>query len=270
MPVLIYLAFNLGGSGASGWGAAMSTDTAFALGMLALVGRSCPDRLRVFVLTVVVVDDLVALLVIGTAYSHDVVYGYLALARRRSSSSCSCCARSRCTAASVYAALGAAMWLAVYESGVEPVIVGLVMGLLTYAYPATRLDLERATKLFRSFREQPTPELARTARQSLETSISPNERLQHLWHPWTSYADRAALRARERRDPDQRHAPPRVLRFAGHARDPRRLRRRQAGRDRRAQPGSSRGCGRACGCPSAGRRSSAAASSRGSASPSRC
>ena len=58
----------------------MSTDTAFALGVLALVGRSCPDRLRVFMLTVVVVDDLVALLVIGTAYSHDVVYGYLAVA----------------------------------------------------------------------------------------------------------------------------------------------------------------------------------------------
>ncbi len=80
VPVLIYLAFNVGGSGASGWGAAMSTDTAFALGVLALVGRSCPDRLRVFMLTVVVVDDLVALLVIGTAYSHDVA---LRLSRRR-------------------------------------------------------------------------------------------------------------------------------------------------------------------------------------------
>ena len=87
----------------------------------------------------------------------------------------------------LYAAIGAAMWVAVYESGVEPVIVGLAMGLLTYAYPATRLDLERATNLFRSFREQPTPELARTAQRSLVLSVSPNERLQNLWHPWTSY-----------------------------------------------------------------------------------
>jgi Na+/H+ antiporter NhaA len=186
VPVLIYLAFNAGGSAASGWGAAMSTDTAFALGVLALVGRSCPDRLRVFMLTVVVVDDLVALLVIGTAYSHNVRYGFLAVAALlflvvlvlRS---------LEVHRGIVYAAVGAAVWVAVYKSGVEPVIVGLVMGLLTYAYPATRLDLERATNLFRSFREQPTPELARTARQSLETSISPNERLQHLWHPWTSY-----------------------------------------------------------------------------------
>jgi protein-disulfide isomerase len=62
------------------------------------------------------------------------------------------------------------------------------MGLLTYAYPAARADLERATDLFRLFREQPTPELERTARVGLRAAISPNERLQQLYHPWTSYA----------------------------------------------------------------------------------
>jgi protein-disulfide isomerase len=67
------------------------------------------------------------------------------------------------------------------------VIVGLVMGMLTYAYPAARVDLERATDLFRLFREQPTPELARSAQVGLEYAISPNERLQHLYHPWSSY-----------------------------------------------------------------------------------
>jgi protein-disulfide isomerase len=67
-------------------------------------------------------------------------------------------------------------------------VVGLVMGLLTYAYPAARADLERATDLFRLFREQPTPELERTARVGLRAAISPNERLQQLYHPWTSYA----------------------------------------------------------------------------------
>jgi protein-disulfide isomerase len=87
----------------------------------------------------------------------------------------------------LYAVLGAAMWVAVFKSGVDPVIVGLVMGLLTYAYPAARVDLERATDLFRLFREQPTPELARSAQVGLETAISPNERLQHLYHPWSSY-----------------------------------------------------------------------------------
>jgi protein-disulfide isomerase len=61
------------------------------------------------------------------------------------------------------------------------------MGLLTYAYPAARGDLERASDLFRSFREQPTPELARSATAGLASALSPNERLQLLYHPWTSY-----------------------------------------------------------------------------------
>jgi protein-disulfide isomerase len=83
--------------------------------------------------------------------------------------------------------LGAAIWGALYSSGVEPIVVGLVMGLLTYAYPAARSDLERATEVFRLFREQPTPELARDARLGVASAISPNERLQQLYHPWTSY-----------------------------------------------------------------------------------
>jgi protein-disulfide isomerase len=87
----------------------------------------------------------------------------------------------------VYAVLGAAAWIALYDSGVDPLVVGLAMGLLVYAYPASRPDLQRATDLFRRFREQPTPELERTARTALATSISPNERLQLLWHPWTAY-----------------------------------------------------------------------------------
>ena len=87
----------------------------------------------------------------------------------------------------VYAALGAAAWVALFKSGVDPVVIGLVMGLLTYAYPAARGDLERATDLFRLFREQPTPELERTRAPGFASAISANERLQQLYHPWTSY-----------------------------------------------------------------------------------
>src|SRR6478672_12223755 len=71
-PVAIYLAFNAGRPGAHGWGVAMSTDTALALGLLALFGREIPDRMRVFVLTIFVVDDLVALAVIALVYSEDI------------------------------------------------------------------------------------------------------------------------------------------------------------------------------------------------------
>ena len=66
-------------------------------------------------------------------------------------------------------------------------MVGLVLGLLVYASPAARGDLERATDLFRAFREQPAPELARTAQSGVRTAISPNVRLQGVFHPWTSY-----------------------------------------------------------------------------------
>jgi Na+/H+ antiporter NhaA len=183
----IYLAVNAGHSSASGWGMAMSTDTAFALGVLALVGPRFPDRLRVFVLTVVVVDDLIALAVIATVYTERLVawallvagafFAVILVARRVG-------ARSGL----VYAVLGACAWVALLKSGVDPVVIGLAMGLVAYAVPAARSDLELATDLFRRFREQPTSELARTAQRGLKSAVSPNERLAQLWHPWTSYA----------------------------------------------------------------------------------
>ena len=80
VPIAIYLAFNAGGSGGGGWGAAMSTDTAFALGLLALAAPRGSTRLRVFLLTLAVVDDLCALLVIATAYSEHVSLTALAIA----------------------------------------------------------------------------------------------------------------------------------------------------------------------------------------------
>jgi len=187
VPVGIYLAANAGRPGAHGWGVAMSTDTAFALGMLALVGPRFPDRLRAFMLTVVVIDDVVALVVIATVYSGHIAVTAL-LVSVGIVAGILVVRAAGIRVGLVYAALGAATWVAIFTSGVDPVVVGLVMGLLTYAYPAARADLERATDLFRLFREQPTPELERTARVGLRAAISPNERLQQLYHPWTSYA----------------------------------------------------------------------------------
>jgi Na+/H+ antiporter NhaA len=186
VPVVIFLAANAGRHSAHGWGAAMSTDTAFALGVLALVGRHLPDRLRAFMLTVAVVDDAVALVVIATVYTDNVdfwallaalgLYGAILLVRATG--------RRR---GLPYFVLGVSMWVAVYESGIDPIIVGVAIGVLAYAYPAARSELERATERFRLFREQPTPELARSARLGVQAAISPNERLQDLYHPWTSY-----------------------------------------------------------------------------------
>ena len=184
--VAIYLAFNIGRASAHGWGAAMSTDTALALGALALLNPRGATRLRVFLLTLAVVDDLAALVVIGTVYTSHVspvslavaigLFGALVALRF-----------APLWRSQLSVVLGLALWVALLKSGVDPVISGLAIGLVTSAYPPSREDLERATALTRSFREQPTAELARTAQRGVVTAISPNERLQYSLHPWTSY-----------------------------------------------------------------------------------
>jgi Na+/H+ antiporter NhaA len=186
VPVAIFLVLNLGRPSTHGWGAAMSTDTAFALGMLALVGRRFPFRLRAFMLTFSVVDDLIALVVIATIYTAR-VDGRSLLEAAGLFCLILLALRLQIHRGVVYAVLGVATWIALSRSGVDPIVVGLAMGLLTYAAPAARSDLERASDLFRLFREQPTPELARSARAGVTTAISPNERLQQLFHPWTSF-----------------------------------------------------------------------------------
>jgi Na+/H+ antiporter NhaA len=186
VPVLIYLAFNAGGSGAHGWGAAMSTDTAFALGVLALVAPGA-TRLRVRLLTIVVIDDLVALLVIAIVYTDALDLVPLAIAIGLFGAKLAlryAPAEWRSPAA---LAVGVGMWIALYESGIDPLIAGLAVGLATSAFPPARTDLERVTELTRSFREQPTPELARSAQLGVSSAISANERLQYRLHPWTSF-----------------------------------------------------------------------------------
>ena len=186
VAVLLYLVVNAGESSARGWGVAMSTDTAFALGTLALIGPKFPERLRSFLLTVVVIDDVVALLVIATVYTRGLAIAPLLVAFALFAAIL-VMSRLRVSNGLVYLLVGLATWVALHLSGVDPVVVGLAMGLLTYASPAGREDLERASDRFRDFREQPTPQLARSARASLHQAISPNERLQDAFHPWTSY-----------------------------------------------------------------------------------
>jgi Na+/H+ antiporter NhaA len=186
VAVLIYLAFNAGGPGAQGWGAAMSTDTAFALGVLALVAPRA-ERLRVRLLTLLVIDDLVALLVIATVYTEDVELVPLALAAAFFAALIALRFAPATVRGPAVAILGAGLWVSLFESGVDPVIAGLAIGLVTSAYPPGRSALERVTELTRSFREQPTPELARSAQLGVTSAISPNERLQYRLHPWTSF-----------------------------------------------------------------------------------
>ena len=186
VPIGIYLIVNAGQPTAHAWGMSMATDTAFALGALALVGRRLPDRVRTYLLTFSVVDDLAGIAIIAIVYSERIqvvplLYGIgfllvVLVIRIRG-----------VRYGPAYLLIGIAAWVAFFKSGVDPVVVGLVLGLLSYAYPATRASLEQASEAFRNFREQPTAELAQSARDVVRTAISPNDRLAQLFHPWTSY-----------------------------------------------------------------------------------
>jgi len=186
IPVLIFALINAGGPGLRGWGVAMSTDTALALGLLTLLGRRLPERLRGFVVTLFIVDDVVALIVIAVVYSSNIqwiplVVAILAVAVFPIA------IRFTRLPAPFYVAAGLLAWGSLLFSGVDAVVAGLAIGLVAPAYTPGRDNLEAAAGLFRRFREQPTPQLARSAGAGLIGAISPNERLQTLYHPWTSY-----------------------------------------------------------------------------------
>jgi Na+/H+ antiporter NhaA len=185
VPAAIYLAFTAGSDAGHAWGTAMASDTAFVLGALSLVGPRYADRLRAYIVAVLVFDDLVSLIVIAVVYSEQVLLVPLLVATGLFVAVLAARAIG-VRYGLVYLVLGTAMWLAMVESGVDPLVVGLAIGLLAYAAPAPRSRLEMASEEFRRFREQPTGDFARRARASLEAAVSPNDRLAALWLPWTN------------------------------------------------------------------------------------
>ncbi|GAB3365205.1 Na+/H+ antiporter NhaA [Modestobacter lapidis] len=186
VPALVYLGFNAGGPGAHGWGIPMATDTAFVLGALALVGPRCPTQLRVFLLSLSVVDDIGALSAIAVFYSDDIDLVALSIAAL-----CvlafALLSRLQVWRGPAYFAVGVVMWVAMHASGVHATIGGVVLGLLVSAYPPRRAEVESAGMLARAFRQAPDPELARRAKLSVERAISPNERIGALLVPWSGY-----------------------------------------------------------------------------------
>jgi Na+/H+ antiporter NhaA len=186
IPVLIFLLINVGGPGAHGWGVSMSTDTALALGLLTLVGRNLPERVRGFLLTVFIVDDLVALLVIAVVYSTNIqllplVVAVLAFA------TIPIMHRWGRLPAVFFVVASIVCWGALLFSGVDPVVAGLAIGLAAPAFSPRRETLEETSLRFRQFREQPTARTAKSVVSAILSTTSPNERLQEFFHPWTSF-----------------------------------------------------------------------------------
>jgi Na+/H+ antiporter NhaA len=186
VPALLYLAVNRGGEAAGAWGIVIGTDTAFLLGALAIVGPEFSTQLRIFLLTLTVIDDLVAVTVIGLVYSDDVRLGPLALTLA-SLLVLTVCSRMGVWRAAPYVLIMLVAWFSAVESGLHPSIAGMVGGLLVAAHPPGREAVEGAVSRFRAFRQSPLVEVGRSAREGVARAISVNERLQSVLHPWTGY-----------------------------------------------------------------------------------
>lgn len=185
VPAAIYLAINAGGNGEAGWGIPMATDIAFALGVLAVLGRRIPSPARVFLLTLAIVDDIGAITVIAIFYTADLSLPWLAAAGA-AIIAVLLLRRVRVWSISVYVVLGAFIWFAMFESGVHATIAGVIMGLLTPAKPL--LDQAQARDYARrSIPDELDATELRRYRFLLGESVPVAERMERTLHPWSSY-----------------------------------------------------------------------------------
>ena len=185
-PALLYLAFTAGTPGSSGWGIPMATDIAFAVGLLALLSDRVPSGLKVFLLSLAIVDDIGAILVIALFYSEGLKIGWLAAAvfllvfvmvlRRL-----------KVYWVPAYVIVGIFVWLATFESGVHATIAGVALGLLTPARPTDPMAFEDVLKEARELPAEPDAHALHCLAIQANEVVSVAERLTHRLHPWTSF-----------------------------------------------------------------------------------
>ena len=186
IPALLFVMIAAGSGHEGAWGVVISTDTAFLVGALALIGPRVPGRLRVFLLALAVVDDIGALSIIALVYTENftpmplliAAAGLVGVYFTR---------YLRGGRGPVYATLAVIVWLAFLASGVHPTLAGVAIALLVPVYRPDRRDVEHALDLARTFRQSPNTEYARAAANSLRESISINERLQSAYAPYVAY-----------------------------------------------------------------------------------
>lgn len=186
VPALLYLAIAPGGDAVSGWGVVIGTDTAFMLGALAVVGPTFATQLRVFLLTLTVIDDIVAVSVIGLFYSDSLEPAWLSVMAALGALM-GLLSQLGVWRAAPYVAIGLGLWLATVQAGLHASIAGMLGGLLVAARPPAREAVEGAARRFRAFRQSPDVQVGRSAKLGLVRAVSVNERLQVALHPWASY-----------------------------------------------------------------------------------
>ena len=187
IPAVVFLAFNPTGENAQAWGVVISTDTAFLVGALAIIKPKFPARVRIFLLTLAVVDDVGALCAIALFYSESVQVGPLLVAVALIGALALVRFLPLGVRGPAYAVLGVALWIALYLAGVHPTLAGVVIALSIPVFTPERRPVERAVDQIRAFRQSPNSEYARAASRSLRESISINERLQTTVGPTVSF-----------------------------------------------------------------------------------
>ena len=186
VPAVLFAVLNAGGEGSAGWGIPMATDIAFAVAVVSLLGRHVPSSLKVFLLTLAIVDDLVAIVVIAIFYTNEISMGWLAvsggfvlllLLMRL----------ARVWYTPAYLAVGVAFWLALLESGVHATIAGVVMGMFAPARPL--MSRARFNPLLqRSLSEGAVSvPVARRALFEVRERVAVTDRIADVLHPWTSF-----------------------------------------------------------------------------------
>ncbi|GAA3678600.1 Na+/H+ antiporter NhaA [Nocardioides ginsengisoli] len=186
VPAVLYALLAGGGAAGSGWGIPMATDIAFAVGVLGLLGSRIPSAARLFLLTLAIVDDIGAIVVIALFYTDDLSLGWLAVALGLLAMMALLRA-VRVWAVPVYAVLGVATWFALLQSGVHATLAGVAIGLLTPAVALLRPEVatDYAVEGLRD-NELDAEELHRL-RFLIGESVPMVERLQTRLHPLSSY-----------------------------------------------------------------------------------
>jgi NhaA family Na+:H+ antiporter len=183
VPAALYLVVNPTGPDMRGWGIPMATDIAFALGVAVLVGRRLPASLRLFLLTLAIVDDIGAILVIALFYAGGIAWVPLAAAVVLVGAAYAV-RQAGVLFPPLFVVFGALVWLALHESGLHATLGGVAMGLLAPTRPhlSREIVLSRRDELLDVF----SPGAARTTSRLARLSVSPMEWLEHALHPWTS------------------------------------------------------------------------------------
>jgi len=186
VPALIYLAFNAGTEAAHGWGVVMSTDTAFLVGILALFGPACPDRLRLFLLTLAIVDDIGAITVMAVFYNEGVDLAALGLAAALVAVLL-VLRWLRVWRLTPYVLTGIALWFAVDASGVHATLAGVLVGLLLPSRAMPQRHVEQVPRWADGLVAEPTADREHLTELAARAAVPAGERLQRMLHPWSAF-----------------------------------------------------------------------------------